>query len=402
MKVKSKKVLPVIKSLLLGGVLSMGLVACLGTNNPVDGGTNNGTSEVAGTSQVGNSVATSSAAQSGNDGFTPFSGFRVVGYAPNYSTHPETETVTVDGDVPVKTVPKSVLKHLTHVMFFSMALQGHNPGTSSAKGAQGYLDIDNFGIYKMKAMRDNAHAVGVKFILVIGGYGIGTSEFAAMANSSSARKTFANELKNYVVANDIDGVDIDWEFPNGASGYENFRLMVEELKTALHPHNKSVSIAINPDLMKDMSSAFLQSPDFVNIMSYDLTGQDHAPLSAKDKMEELVSKGAQKNELTYGVPFYGRNTGGYGGKAVIYRELYSFGKMDNGTNSVSYTGNVEGADVKDMTIYYNGPDRIYEKTKWAKDNGYGGIMIWDLNQDIEFGNGASLMRAIANANGTLQ
>jgi chitinase len=393
MSLKSKKIFPVIKSLFVGSVLSMGLVACLGTSNPVNGGSGSG--PVAGNSQAGSSVGSSSTTSTTpvlNDKFTPFNGFRAVGYAPNYSKHPQAETVMVDGDVPVKTVPKEVLKHLTHVMFFSMALKGHHPGTDSKKGQQGELDLDNFGVYKMKAMRNNAHAVGAKFILVIGGYAIGTAEFAAMANNSSARINFAKQIKNYVVANDIDGVDIDWEFPNAASGYENFRLMIEELKKELHPHNKSVSIAINPDLMKDMSSAFLNSADFVNVMTYDLTGQDHAPLSAKDKMTALVARGAKKNQLTYGVPFYGRNQGGYGGKAAIYSALYASGSMANSANSVNYQG---------LTYYYNGPTRIAEKTKWAKDNGYGGIMIWDINQDVAFSSGASLMRAIAQANGSL-
>ena len=109
-------------------------------------------------------------------------------------------------------------------------------------------------------------------------------------------------------------------------------------------------------------------------------------------MTGLVSKGATKGNLTYGVPFYGRNQGGYGGVAAIYRDLYNSGNMANSANSTFYNG---------QTYYYNGPDRIAAKTTWAKDNNYGGIMIWDINQDVEFANSASLMRSIANANGTL-
>jgi GH18 family chitinase len=325
--------------------------------------------------------------------------FRVVGYIPNYSTHPEATKWTLGNGS--KIPPREILQHLTHLMFFSMALEGtyYPNGTTAseiaalkAKGAKGELDTQNFGFYRMQDLRDATHSAGAKFILVLGGYGISTPEFATLAASSTARNNFAINIKNYLVTHNIDGVDVDWEFPNGNAGYENFRLLIEALKSQLTPLGKTVSIAINPDLMSNMSTVFLKSADFVNVMTYDLTSQDHAPLNAYQKMEALSSKGVDKANLTYGVPFYGRNQGGYGGIARIYSYLYGLGKMANNVNSTSVNG---------TTYYYNGPDRISAKTTWAKDNGYGGIMIWDINHDIAFSNSSSLLRAIANANGTL-
>jgi GH18 family chitinase len=253
----------------------------------------------------------------------------------------------------------------------------------------------------MEDLRDAVHSVGNKFILVIGGYGISTQEFAVIGASSTARKAFAKNVRKFLVEEDIDGVDIDWEFPNGKTGYENFRKMIEALKDELTTLGKTVSIAINPDYVDVMNSSFLNSADFVNVMTYDLTGQDHSPSNAKDWMKALVSKGAKKEKLTFGVPFYGKSSGGFGTVALQYRDLYAEGKMDNDENTTSFTGKIGTENFTNFKMYYNGPDRIYDKTKWARDNDYGGIMIWDINQDIDFDKSGSLLRAVAKANGTL-
>ena len=76
--------------------------------------------------------------------------FRVVGYSPNYSTHPEAVKWTKGNYANVP--PQHVLEQLTDVMFFSMALKGHYVKTAAekAKGGAGQLDEDNFGYYKSK------------------------------------------------------------------------------------------------------------------------------------------------------------------------------------------------------------------------------------------------------------
>ena len=43
---------------------------------------------------------------------------------------------------------------------------------------------------------------------------------------------------------------------------------------------------------------------------------------------------------------------------------------------------------------FNGPTLISEKCRWAKDNKYGGVMIWAYETDLPLKHKASLSRAM--------
>jgi GH18 family chitinase len=66
-----------------------------------------------------------------------------------------------------------------------------------------------------------AHAKGVKVSISIGGW-TGVIDYSSMAASEANRQTFINwnvaQIKNY----NLDGVDLDWEYP----GYVLLELML--------------------------------------------------------------------------------------------------------------------------------------------------------------------------------
>ena len=43
---------------------------------------------------------------------------------------------------------------------------------------------------------------------------------------------------------------------------------------------------------------------------------------------------------------------------------------------------------------FNGVDLMQEKTQYVLDNGYAGLTIWELSQDMPYDNPLSLLRAI--------
>src|SRR5690606_24770035 len=77
---------------------------------------------------------------------------------------------------------------------------------------------------------DAAHNNGIKIIVGIGGYG-GSDGFSPMAADSNSRKNFTNNVVNYCLANNFDGIDLDWEYP-GSSDKNNLTLLVKELRKA--------------------------------------------------------------------------------------------------------------------------------------------------------------------------
>ncbi|KAI9607892.1 hypothetical protein H4Q26_005342 [Puccinia striiformis f. sp. tritici PST-130] len=60
-----------------------------------------------------------------------------------------------------------------------------------------------------------AHGNGTRVVLSVGGWG-GSKFFSVAVKSESARETFVNNLYQLVLTHNLDGIDIDWEYPGQA------------------------------------------------------------------------------------------------------------------------------------------------------------------------------------------
>ena len=189
------------------------------------------------------------------------------------------------------------------------------------------------------------------------------------------RPDFIANIVDYVLTNNLDGVDVDLEWNHVTSGYSDF---VVELDAALSTHEKLLTVAFPQVRYDNVTDAALNAFDFINIMSYDATGS-WAPSSPGQHSSFKFSQdgialwkntiGIPAEKLTLGVPFYGYN-------------------FINSTtvNAFSYNEkvreNVNNANLDQLgTSYYNGIPTIKAKVNLANDNKLGGIMIWELGQD---------------------
>lgn len=59
------------------------------------------------------------------------------------------------------------------------------------------------------------------FLLAIGGANFHSKNFGIMASNVTQRKLFVSNLLSYVRKYNFDGIDIDWEFPNGTQNFTN-------------------------------------------------------------------------------------------------------------------------------------------------------------------------------------
>ena len=55
----------------------------------------------------------------------------------------------------------------------------------------------------------------LKTLLAIGGWNAGTTTMRAMIATSSTRNTFIVSVKAYLRTWNFDGIDLDFEYPNG-------------------------------------------------------------------------------------------------------------------------------------------------------------------------------------------
>ncbi|WP_421894794.1 glycosyl hydrolase family 18 protein [Marinoscillum sp.] len=250
----------------------------------------------------------------------------------------------------------------------------------------GIQPIENPG--KLQSLVSQGHAKGVKVLIAIGGWDLGDgggndSRFNTLAASASTRNNFVNSVLSVISQYNLDGADIDWEFPEPVNGApdNNFTLLMGQLSTALHNQGKLLTAAVNGSAWAadGIASQVFGYVDFLNIMAYDGdAGAGHSPYSyAESALNYYKGRGLPAGKAVIGVPFYARPSWkGYNTLIAEGADPYSD----------YYNGD-----------YYNGINTIKAKTALAKAQG-GGIMIWTLDHDVS--GQLSLLKAIKDEMGT--
>lgn len=278
--------------------------------------------------------------------------FKVIGYVPNWGNWPGIAS----------SLQWDKLTHV-HIAFY-------NPPSTASSVITGNAGLTSFV--------SSAQTNNVKVLASLGGANGDANVWNFWTSTAANRTTFVNNIVSFTTAYNLDGIDVDME---GGTVNANYQAFVVELGTALHGAGKLMSCAIAPWFGNNITPTALAQYDYIGLMSYDATGSwapcspgQHAPFSVVlSDIAYWSNKGVPKDKMVIGVPFYG----------------YYFGSA---VGSVTYNGIVggrPGAEMLDMVantatsaIYYNGIPTIKLKTRYALDGNYGGIMIWELSQDI--------------------
>ena len=241
--------------------------------------------------------------------------------------------------------------------------------------SNGNLIMPDISSVVSKAKKDNPN---IKICISIGGGALTTEQATNWSNligSSENRTNIVSKTVEYVLKNNLDGVDVDLEWENVTSGYSDF---VIDLNDELDKHSKIITAAL-PGTTKytNITSNALQVFDFIHIMAYDFKGPwkptDAGQHSSYSNAEQSInfwmnSVGISGKKLTLGVPFYG----------------YDFTNSSNVsafTFSSMVLSNTSFADIDKVgSKFYNGRPTIRSKVKLAS-NKVNGVMIWELGQD---------------------
>lgn len=213
------------------------------------------------------------------------------------------------------------------ILFFAFAVPNSASGLNWDSGSQAILT-------RLVTSAHNS-GMGTKIVLSVGGWG-GSYWFSSACSSSGNRATFTNALKNAVITFGLDGIDIDWEYPNSAgagnpyssSDAANLLSLLSSLRSALGT-SKSISAAVphlpwlgsNGSPLTNVSS-FAAQLTYLNIMNYDVWGASstpgpNAPLgnlcgtstqpqaSAQAALAQWTAAGFPASKLLLGLPLYG-------------------------------------------------------------------------------------------------
>jgi len=219
---------------------------------------------------------------------------------------------------------------------------------------------------KLAALVAAARPAGTKVLIAVGGWNNGDdSAFEALAASAPARAHFIANMLSLVKAHGLDGVDVDWEYPDPGASSESFRILMRDLCAALHDQGKlcTAAVAATERHGAGIHGDVFGYVDYLNLMAYDGgNGAAHSPMSyAVGSLDYWLGRGLPREKAILGVPFYGRPSW----------EKYS-----------AIVARDAEAPNKDASsgVHYNGRETIKAKARLALERG-GGVMIWELAQD---------------------
>ncbi len=220
--------------------------------------------------------------------------------------------------------------------------------------------------WKLEAIVESAHSQNVRVSVAVGGWGW-DSQFEQMASSPESRTSFVKNLKDIVDQYQLDGVDIDWEYPDPGDSAQNYLALMQELRAALP--NKLISTAVissGDETGLGIPDEIFAIVDYVNVMTYD--GNIHASM---EEFEEGINywsaRGLPKEKMNIGAPFYTRPS------EISFSKLVQFDSAAAQVDSFEYNGTLQN---------YNGIPTVQTKTRLAMEK-TGGIMFWALDHDAQ-------------------
>jgi len=309
-------------------------------------------------------------------------------------------------------------KMLTHINYAFVDIKDGKAFLSNEK-----TDTTNFRqLNLLKA--DNPD---LKILISIGGWAW-SEHFSDAVLTDSSRKVFAKSSVDIIKKYNLDGVDIDWEYP-GLPGEEGnvFRPEDKQNYTEMfHAIRNELDLLEEETGKKKLLTTavagwveFLNATemgkaqrylDYVNLMTYDLfqgdTAVHHASLypskiyktakSVDNAVKGFHAAGVPMEKLVVGLPFYGRMftvaklEKGLGQKQIKqqYVDGYSYIK-DSLVNKKGYKEyrdtvakapyllNAETGDV----LSYDDEESVREKCKYVLANKLGGVMFWEYDSD---------------------
>lgn len=330
----------------------------------------------------------------------------VIGYVAGFKGLIDTESIAVH--------------KLTHINYAFVNIKNN-------RAVLGNEQTDTVNFRKLNLLKRKNP--GLKIFISIGGWAW-SENFSDAVLTDTSRAAFAVSAVELIRKYQLDGVDIDWEYPArpGEEGNvyrpedkQNFTLMFQALRKELDVlekesgQKKLLSTAVGGfvDFLAttemDKAQVYL---DYINLMTYDLyTGggqtAHHTSLYASDltstdnsadrAIKAFVAAGVPVRKLVMGIAFYGRNFKvAAGSKKGLADTVVSgeFGKgytylKDSLINKNGYK-RYEDKQAKapylynkdtQMFITYDDEWSVKHKCEYVKTHGMAGVMFWEYSSD---------------------
>lgn len=355
----------------------------------------------------------------------------VVGYYPNWQWYDR-----------AKLVQPNTIQYAKYTLlnysFFNLTAAGHVVSTDTWADENLLLGQPNWSTtpvsyYPNTSIVDLCHNANKKIVLCIGGWTM-SGNFPAVAADPAKRAIMAHDCKMLCDSFNMDGIDIDWEYPgyapNGGTAADmgNYPTLLQQIRDSLDVREQQTGkpmllTACFGASISNMSNinwnAVVPILDMINLMSYDFFGtwdattNHNSPLTAPaqgDTTFNLVSAVNRlltvyyvpANKINAGVAFYGRSaktTGAPGlhvaqtgqadnvtffaddGTPLYYNILLQMGLFTSHWDTQAQVPYLLGNANLNTFVSYDDKQSIALKAQYIKNNNLRGAIIWEITGD---------------------
>ena len=269
----------------------------------------------------------------------------------------------------------------------------------------------------------------LKLLISVGGW-TWSGNFSDAVLTDTSRQRFAASAIDIISKFDLDGIDIDWEYParpgNEGNIYrpedkQNYTLMFKELRKQLDSLQTKTGKKYLLTTAAGASKSFIDNTemavaqqylDYVNLMTYDFSGgkiaSHHTSLyaskaykaqnNADNTVNLFAAAGVPKNKLVMGVAFYGKvstlveGAKGLGDSVATYSRGFGFTAIKDSVlnqpgNKAYYDRHAEAPYIYNKVtrqfITYDDLRSVRKKCRYVKRKKLGGVMFWEYSADLK-------------------
>jgi chitinase len=288
-------------------------------------------------------------------------------------------------------------------------------------------DAQNFAL--LRSLRNTNPNLTV--LVSVGGW-LWSTNFSDMALTRDSRAIFEDSVMQFLTRYDLDGLDIDWEYPGmPGAGHpfrpedkHNFTALLGELRERFDASARrgrrlylTIAMGASDEVIANTEMQKVQRyVDTVNLMTYDyyepgsesITG-NHSPLyanpadpkaaSSADTVRAFQKAGVPAEKILLGVPFYGhewgqvkdQNHGLFQVGKPVPGAYTPFNIIDNTILGHGFTRYWDDAakvpylynPQQHIFVSYEDPESLKIKCQYIRSQKLAGIMFWEYFGDSQ-------------------